>query len=41
MLIIKVMEESLAQCEKAIQTGKKADLPKSLQSRLEEIESAK
>ena len=37
----KVMEESEAEWKKARQTDTKADLPKSLQSRLEEIERAK
>ena len=33
-----VMEEYIMQCEKAIQTGKKTDLPKRLQAKLEELQ---
>ena len=33
----KAMDEHVSQCEKAIQTGKKADLPKAPQSKLEEL----
>ena len=33
-----MMEEYVMQCEKAIQTGKKTDLPKRLQTKLEELQ---
>ena len=32
------MEEYLMQCEKAIQSGKKIDLPKRLQAKLEQLQ---
>ena len=32
------MEEYVKQCEKAMQTGKKADLPKVLQSQLQDVQ---
>ena len=36
-----MMEEYVIQCEKAIKTGKKADLPKMLQTKLEELHRAR
>ena len=33
-----MMEEYLMQCEKAIKTGKKTDLPKLLQTKLEQLQ---
>ena len=35
------MEEYVAQCEKAIKTGKRTDLPKTLQTKLEENQRAR
>ena len=36
-----MMEVYIVQCEKAITTGKKNDLPKRLQSKLEELQRAR
>ena len=36
-----MMEEHVVQCEKAIKTGKKTDLPKTLQRKLEENQRAR